>query len=201
VLAYHGCDQAAAQALLSGSAFLLSNKPYDWLGSGAYFWEGDILRAYQWALEHRSASPCVVGTVIELGSCLDLTTQSGISAVREAYAAYVALQNRTGQPIPKNEDAKSGKPGDIVLRYLDRAVINHLHDSYAGASKGTQGRVTEFDTVRALFPEGDRLYSNSGFLEKTHIQIAVRKPKQVLGVFRVPAYRLAELKIPDLYNF
>jgi hypothetical protein len=52
-----------------------------------------------------------------------------------------------------------------------------------------------------MFPEGEPLYDNAGFLEKTHVQIAVRKQEQVLGVFRVPAHQLAELGIPNLYNF
>jgi hypothetical protein len=60
--------------------------------------------------------------------------------------------------------------------------------------------VREFDTVRALFPEGEELYENAGFREKTHIQIAVRKPRQELGVFRIPAWRLRELSLPDFYR-
>ena len=136
-----------------------------------------------------------------MGNCLDITTQSGVRAVREAYASYLLLQKSTGQPVPKNEDAASTKPGDMVLRYLDGAVINHLHDVYARESERSLGRIMEFDTVRALFPEGDRLYANAGFLEKTHVQIAVRKQTQVLGVFRVPAHQLQQLNIPALYDF
>lgn len=200
VLAYHGCDQAAAQALLSGSTFLASNRPYDWLGSGTYFWEGDIARAYQWALEHRPQAPTVVGAAIDLGRCLDLTTQSGIQAVKIAHASYLRLQRKIGQPLPANQSAKGSRPRDFVLRYLDRAVINHLHQQYARES-ALRGISLEFDTVRALFPEGHPLYENAGFMEKTHVQIAVRNQRQVLGVFRVPAWQLTELGLPlDIYS-
>lgn len=51
VLAHHGCTIETAQKLLGGSAFDLTNNKYDWLGSGAYFWEWDVVRAYEWAKE------------------------------------------------------------------------------------------------------------------------------------------------------
>jgi hypothetical protein len=35
--------------------------------------------------------------------------------------------------------------------------------------------------------EGQPIYETSGFHEKTHIQICVRNPKNIKGVFRVPA--------------
>jgi hypothetical protein len=200
VLAYHGCNVEAARALLSGSPFKPSNKPYDWLGSGAYFWERDPLRAYEWALERRPHQPCVVGAAIELGNCLDLTTRSGIQAVRVAHDSYLALQEEENhRPVLRNQPAKSGRPSDLIIRYLDNAIIDHLHQSYKRASDLSGGRIREFDTVRALFPEGEPLYENAGFLEKTHVQIAVKKPEQVLGVFRIPAYKLRELGMPEIY--
>ncbi len=110
------------------------------------------------------------------------------------------LQTETNQPIAENKAATGTLPEDRVLRLLDRAVIDHLHTIYKKSSERTQSRVREFDTVRALFPEGEELYENAGFREKTHIQIAVRKPEQVLGVFRIPAWRLRELNLPDFYR-
>jgi hypothetical protein len=194
VLGYHGCSLETAQALLSGSSFVVSDRPWDWLGNGSYFWEEDILRAYEWALERRSLSPCAVGAVIERGNCLDLTTQRGVRALKGAYRLYVEWQANKGQPMPANRPAASGRPGDLALRLLDRAVLEHLHFIYKSVSN------KEFDTVRALFPEGDRLYENAGFFEKTHVQIAVRKPEQILGVFRIPGHQLAELGLPNIYE-
>ena len=34
--------------------------------------------------------------------------------------------------------------------------------------------------------EGERLYRTSGFRKQTHIQICVRNPAMIKGVFRVP---------------
>lgn len=191
VLGYHGCNQETAQLLLGGSSFQPSTKPYDWLGAGSYFWEQDIQRAYDWAIEHRQAAPCVVGAVIELGNCLDLTTQPGIQAVKQVYESYKALQKQTGNPMPENKDASNRPPGNRAIRLLDRAVIDHLHANYKVMSR------REFDTVRALFPEGEELYPGAGFWDKTHVQIAVRNPEQIRGVFRVPGHELEKLGIPD----
>jgi hypothetical protein len=199
VLGYHGCSKETAHHLLGGFQFQPSNKSYDWLGEGSYFWEEDITRAYEWAIERRSAAPCVVGAVIDVGNCLDLTKRSGITAVRSAYDSYRQLQQRRNQPLPENQDSKDGRKGDLVLRPLDRAVIDHLHSIYRSASERDGGRTKEFDTVRAMFPEGEPLYATAGFLEKTHVQIAVRKPTQIVGVFRVPSFILKLHGLPEMY--
>jgi hypothetical protein len=106
VLAYHGCDLETAQELLGGSPFQPSTQDYDWLGAGSYFWENDAVRAYQWATEPRRkfSHPSVVGAAIELGHCLDLTTQSGITAVKVAYEQFIAMAEKNGTPTPKNVD-------------------------------------------------------------------------------------------------
>jgi hypothetical protein len=41
-----------------------------------------------------------------------------------------------------------------------------------------------FDTVRCGFTEGARAFPGSGIFRKSHIQIAVRNPACILGVFR-----------------
>jgi hypothetical protein len=38
--------------------------------------------------------------------------------------------------------------------------------------------------VRCGFSEGDPVYAGSGIFRETHIQIAVRSPACILGVFR-----------------
>jgi hypothetical protein len=48
-----------------------------------------------------------------------------------------------------------------------------------------------FDTVRGVFIEGNRIYRDSGFFEKTHVQISARNLAYIKGVFRVPDDQLA----------
>ncbi|WP_234851529.1 hypothetical protein [Sinorhizobium meliloti] len=80
VLGYHGCDKAVGMAALNGASPLLpSEKAYDWLGSGIYFWENDPERALEWATQKAESGaykePFVLGAIIDLGNCLDLITR------------------------------------------------------------------------------------------------------------------------------
>jgi hypothetical protein len=57
-------------------------------------------------------------------------------------------------------------------------VIERLH-----AMIGTSG-FEPFDTVRGMFREGGEVYPGAGFHEKTHVQIAVRDQRCIIGYFR-----------------
>jgi hypothetical protein len=69
---YHGCAPDFADALIRGQVGIddwqPSQNPYDWLGHGIYFWEFAPHRARVWG-----GKGGVVGAVIQLGVCLDLT--------------------------------------------------------------------------------------------------------------------------------
>ena len=90
VLGYHGCEREVGERLLGGEAFKASNNDYDWLGPGIYFWEANPLRGLEFAQEATrrrgvKVDACVVGAVIDLGNCLDLTTTDGIRSVRDTF--------------------------------------------------------------------------------------------------------------------
>ncbi len=40
-----------------------------------------------------------------------------------------------------------------------------------------------FDSIRAVFVEGDPIYPDAGFNEKSHIQICIINPNCVKGIF------------------
>lgn len=121
--------------------------------------------------------PLVVGAVISLGLCLDLTTSAAVAQMRSAYQTLIDLTDPHEIEILK----KSPSP---MLRPLDRAVIETLHN--VRRERGAP----PIDTVKGIFIEGDPIYEGSGFYEKTHIQIAVCNPECIRGVFRVPASEL-----------
>ena len=84
--------------------------------------------------------------------------------------------------MPKNQNPKGAKDKDRVLRFLDCAVFRHLHrivDIVAEDEPGMQ----PFDTVRGMFVEGGRVYPGSGLHSKSHVQIAVRNPDCIKGIF------------------
>lgn len=180
LLAYHGCDAAVAERLVLGEPFKESNNSYDWLGRGIYFWESNPKRALDFATELSASArssiskPDVVGAVLSLGFCLDLTTKSGLDTVAVAYHELVAAFQTAGdtRAMPENHP-------DLLRRYLDCAVINHLHNIRDDA------REDRFDSVRGVFVEGEQIYPASGFHHKTHIQLAVLNPDCIKAVFRV----------------
>ena len=180
VLGYHGCDAETARKLLNGDPFEVSSNSYDWLGDGVYFWERDPRRGFEFANDLVSRkrniirTPTVVGAVLALGRCLDLTTRNACALVQESYQALEALTsaNAGTSPIPENS-------ADLMRRYRDRAVIELLFSLRAKIKE------PEFDTVRGVFEEGPPAYPGAGFRTRTHIQIAVRNPACILGVFRV----------------
>ena len=73
ILGFHGCSKALADRVVLGTDdFRKSDKPFDWLGRGVYFWERDPRRAYEFAKEKKSKDPAVVGAFIDPGRCLEL---------------------------------------------------------------------------------------------------------------------------------
>ena len=187
VLGFHGCDEITADLLLSTSKpiFKPSNNDYDWLGSGMYFWENDPYRAESFIREVHTRkpksvpNPTVIGAVLDLGYCLNLTEYHYINLLKDIYPIYLAGLKKTNAEIPINQNA-NGNDHDRLFRKLDRAVIEFLHSSLIEAAPP----LPSFDSVRGMFIEGDKLYEGAGFHEKTHVQIAIRNPQMIKGYFR-----------------
>ena len=178
LLGYHGCDQATADQLLSGVAFIPSANQYDWLGKGVYFWEYGVDRAYRFAKEAlqrkgSTATPAVVGAVLQLGKCFDLLDTRNTADLAQGFTLYKKYMRQSRVPLPQNR----GKLPDKKLRMLDCSVLNWYLDQLARSG-------TTYDTVRGCFLEGGAAFSGSKISKEAHIQIAVRNPACILGVFR-----------------
>jgi hypothetical protein len=189
VLGYHGCDRSVAQkAVLEGAEILPSDKDYDWLGPGAYFWESDPTRALEWAEwkagRKQIKDPVVIGAVIDLRNCLDLVSREDIKLLEMAHASFISIRAKTDLPIPENSNPTGSEEDDRILRYLDNAVLRHLHEMIDSSAK-TDSSIAPFDTVRGMFVEGKEVYPGSRINRKNHIQIAVRNPDCIKGVFFV----------------
>ena len=190
VLGFHGCDRSIGIRAINGELNLIqSDRGHDWLGPGIYFWEGDPVRAREWAETRAKRTPgmvpFVIGAAIDRGHCLDLTSREDIELLRGAHEDLVASLSKEGRPIPQNRNVRGDPSRDELLRNLDHAVIRFLHDDIEleFSSPGGNTALRPFDSVRALFREGDPIYPNSGFYERTHTQIAVRSLKCIKGVF------------------
>jgi hypothetical protein len=120
-------------------------------------------------LNDGSRQPAVLGAVIELGECLNLTQVENIELVQDAHRQLQELMAETGEPMPKNSRRGSG------ARNLDCAVFETLHISRKN------GSLPPFDTVRAFFVEGEPLYPTAGIRQLDHVQICVRNPASIIG--------------------
>jgi hypothetical protein len=179
-----------AKAVVGQEASLaLSDTAVDWLGPGIYFWEADPARALEWAKTHRRnyENPTLIGAVIDLGNCLDLTNRSDLELVKAAHDSFIKEQERAGLPVPKNKSVRDKPDEDRLLRYLDCAVIKHLHDIMNKQPDGPE-RLPPYDSVRGMFTEGCDLYPGAGFKERSHTQIAVLNSNCLKGLFFPPAY-------------
>ena len=80
-----------------------------------------------------------------------------------------------GTKIPHNRMSKKSK--DVLLRDLDCAVIEQIHDY------NSQTDQLMYDSVRGVFEEGEEPYPGSAFKEKTHTQVCIRNPNCIKGYF------------------
>lgn len=187
VLGYHGCDEDIGERILAGEHVSVSENAYDWLGTGAYFWENSPERALSWAkfLQKHPPSPArkigtpfVVGAIIDLGNCLDLTDAGSLAIIRSGYEQFKRTVDSAGAQLPANERAHS-RDEDLVKRHLDCAVVNFVH------LLRERSKLRTFDTVRGIFTEGGDLYPGAKIQARTHVQICVRNPAaSVKGYFR-----------------
>jgi hypothetical protein len=178
VVGYHGCSADFARELLLGArpiaAWSSSTNDWDWLGHGIYFWEHSPERALRWAnakYPPMGMVPGVIGAIIQLGRSFDLLNEAITSILSRSYQELAQAFASAGQPLPQN----LGK--DLKRRELDCLVINDC------LSRLRQQGI-EYDTVRGAFLEGDPAYPGGGFSREAHIQIAVRNPACILGVFQ-----------------
>lgn len=181
VLGFHGTEKSTVDKVVRQQRRIHldhSTKSYDWLGHGVYFWENDPARGLEWAAfgkkNGKIEKPDVVGAIVDLGRCLDLTTQTGLQEVQLAHAVYKKLMLEAALPMVTNHKGK-----DRVLRDLDCAVIETLHQM-----REDEG-LAPYDSIRAAFPEDEPLYADAGFRAKNHIQLCIlNEARCIKGYFR-----------------
>lgn len=177
VFGFHGCDITTYEAVLYKHKNLKkSDNIYDWLGNGIYFWENSYQRAYDWACRNtRYKNPAVLGAVIDLGYCLNLTDYHSSEVLRRGYEILKTSYDIMGADMPRNRKSKTRK--DVLLRDLDCAVIQQIHEY------NRMNKLKSYDSVRGVFLEGEEVYPGSEFKEKTHIQLCILNPNCIKGFF------------------
>lgn len=188
VLGFHGCSfETYKNVLHKHQQLKKSDNTYDWLGNGIYFWENSYQRAYEWAINRYKENAAVLGAIIDLGLCLNLTDYNSTDILKQGYEMLKMKCEASGIELPQNKYGK-GKT-DLLLRDLDCAVIQQIHDYNHETGKNA------YDSVRGVFTEGKEIYPGAGFVEKTHIQICIVNPNCIKGYFAPLAYN-EEYAIP-----
>jgi hypothetical protein len=193
LIGFHGCDKSRQQDLLINSVSMpISEQPYDWLGYGMYFWENNADRALEWAKDKESIGKikeaAVIGAVIDLGHCCDLLDSSFTKMLTAYYNLMKIELEKVGKSLPENKDLKSDGHHDKLLRYLDCATLEFMHEQIRTQYKKdmaakSHSSLKMFDSVRGVFPEGGAAYNGSGFYAKSHIQICIRNSNCIKGYF------------------
>jgi len=190
VVGYHGTGLTAALRIVNRiEGFRRSQKDYDWLGRGIYFWEHAPRQALRFARlrqeqyrrkkaktpedVRRATEPlAVVACMIRLGFCFDLLEPENIEYIRGSFLEYQQSVELTGATLPRNTRK---------YRKLDCAVFEY---AYKVISKTEL--VSPVDTVRGVYvPAGGerRVWSGSWIARDTHIQLCVRNPASLLGTW------------------
>jgi len=193
VIGFHDCDAETCSALLTApTKIIYSDKPYDWLGHGMYFWENNYDRALQWAKDKKARgdikTPAVIGAVLYLGHCLDLLDSQFVKMIKGYYKPLVARYEILNEELPQNKDLNQDRYKDKIFRELDCTLIEFMHSAILEQiidEKKEKGysEFKLFDSSRGVFTEGGPAYPGAGILEKSHIQICVRNPNCIKGFF------------------
>ncbi len=173
IIGYHGTRLSTAEAIIRHEkAFEPSTNKGDWLGHGIYFWEYAPKQAWLWAKKRYKDEPeiAVLGAMIRLGNCLDLLEPANAEDVRKSYKQLKRDTEAAGEKLPRNHNAN--KP-------LDCAVFQYTAALWEEAGQ-------PLDTIRGVYVptnSKDRLWERSWLYQEAHIQLCVRNPDAILGVW------------------
>ena len=190
VVGYHGTGLSAALRIVNRvEGFRKSERDYDWLGRGIYFWEYapqqalDFARIRQRQLKskknktpddvRRENEPlAVLACMIRLGYCLDLTEPNNVEYLTTVFKGYQDSLALAGAKMPKNSRK---------YRRLDCAVFEYFYKLIEGSES-----IAAVDTARGIYVPTDgatRVWPGSWISKGTHIQLCVRNPASILGTW------------------
>jgi len=139
------------------------------IGLALVFISGSRIRAQkQQKFSGKIKTPFVIGTIIELGNCLNLIEPNSINIFKKAYARLLTVFSESGEKMPTNKGAN---------RQLDCAVIKYVHESSKKVG------LSAYDTIRSPFQEGGPIYEGANFTDRLHIEICVLNPAMIKGYF------------------
>ena len=176
IVGFHVCEKEVAEEMLLYDRNKLkpSKNSYDWLGEGIYFWKNDLSKAIAYGKEKNIKNATILGAIIYLGHFLDLDHYDD----REVLALFCAEMEES---YKKHEKVlKENTVGsDKVKRERDCEIIEYMHKSIQDNPD-----IKPYDSLISTFEEGDPAYKNAIITKGKHIQICIRNPNCIKGIFR-----------------
>ncbi|QVL31492.1 hypothetical protein KIH39_22005 [Telmatocola sphagniphila] len=190
VVGYHGTSISSALRIVNRvENFRQSERDYDWLGRGIYFWEYGPKQALNFARirqrqainkKHKTSGDlrrateplAVVACMIRLGFCLDLTEPENVEYLVAIFDSYRESMELAGAELPKNRHK---------YRKLDCAIFEYAYK----VIEDSESNLT-IDTARGIYVPRDgttRIWPGSWISRDTHIQLCVRNPANLLGTW------------------
>jgi hypothetical protein len=165
VYGYHGTSRINAESILR-EGFNTSNRGYDWLGSGAYFWQDAPKRALDWAKIHHPKDPVVIRSLItfEENKTIDLLDTQWHSFLSTHYTSFVNECIKSSIPLPTQN------PSESKRHTLDHAFLDYISLVLNNHPK----RTVKISVIRAAFTEGSPVFPSSAIHDLSHVQIAVK---------------------------
>ena len=111
----------------------------------------------------------MVGAVVELRGCLDLTDTAGTRRLADGFDRLLRRFDVDESRLPRNRGTS------LKARYRDCLAINFNAEHEASDT---------IRSVRGAFEEGEPVFHGASLRRQTHIQIAVRDISCVVGLFR-----------------
>jgi len=195
VRGHHGTTRDIAKRVANGEIALLpSINGYDWLGSGAYFWQDAPDRARIWAQKRHGVSGeplAVISATIDLTDCLDLCDAAAFRDLLSVYADFEAFEARVG--VTKTQAGLVVLRGEVITtRDLEsdptkksRPMLNRRDHAFLDYFVGlAQTRGAPIPSIRGPFIEGRALFPTSFLFDWAHVQISVIDAR-VLSDWRV----------------
>ena len=193
VIGFHGCDKTTSESLLKNTNSIeKSQKPHDWLGHGIYFWENNLQRAWDWAKDKENRGEikeaAVVGAILHLGMCCDFMDSQSINLLNAYYKLMKINYEALDRQLPQNKDARRDFHKDKLIRELDCAVIEFMHeqifDTYQQqVAENGYSNIKIFESTRGVFTEGGEAFPGSAIQTKNHVQICIRNLNCIKGFF------------------
>lgn len=158
------------------------------MGHGFYIWENNYDRALEWAKDKQKRGKIekasVIGVVFTLYYCLDLLDSEFIKMLSAFYGVMENDFSKLGKELPKNKDVKEDKHKDMLIRELDCAVIEYLHQKIHEEKVNDPNTfIKEFDSARGVFTEGGPAFPGAGVQKKSHLQVCIRNMDCIKGFF------------------